>query len=266
MTRSEPGWDTSKQFGIRATAMPAEAADARAAGPAGPLAGLDVGLLLGSVRDPRGHRARRALAALDAAVKRSLDVAVAACALGVMVLPMMVAGVLVAMDGGPVIFGHTRVGRGLKPFRCLKLRTMFPGAEATLREYLALHPDADEEWRREQKLAFDARVTPIGRFLRRTSLDELPQLINVLRGEMSLVGPRPVTSAEAYRYGAALSLYASVRPGITGPWQVSGRNDIGYESRVAMDAEYVRNRTVMSDLAILTLGTPRALLSRRGAR
>lgn len=197
--------------------------------------------------------------------KRGLD-AVLAGTLLVMILPLMaVIAVLVSLDGGPVFYGHSRVGLGGRPFRCLKFRTMIVEAEECFEEYLSYHPGVVEEWAQTRKLRFDPRVTGIGKILRATSLDELPQLLNVLRGEMSLVGPRPVTRQEIALYGESAPLYASVRPGITGLWQVSGRNDLDYAARVALDARYVLERGAAMDLAIL-LRTPAVVLRRRGAR
>jgi undecaprenyl-phosphate galactose phosphotransferase len=170
------------------------------------------------------------------------------------------------MDGGPAVFAHRRVGRGCRFFGCLKFRTMVVGAEEALSEYLALHPEAAEEWKREQKLGFDPRITGMGKLLRRTSLDELPQLVNVLRGEMSLVGPRPVTKAEIdEKYGAHARLCTSVRPGLTGLWQVSGRNDISYPERVALDIRYVTSQSLVEDVRIL-FRTAGVVLNRSGAR
>ena len=172
---------------------------------------------------------------------------------------------MVSLDGGPVFYRHKRIGRDGKPFGCLKFRTMILGAEACLNEYLSYHPEQRREWEQDQKLAFDLRVTAIGNVLRRLSLDELPQLVNVLVGEMSLVGPRPVTEGELKHYGAAASAYLAVRPGLTGPWQVSGRNDVSYATRVAMDEAYVRNFSLWNDIVIL-LRTPGVVLSKKGAR
>lgn len=177
----------------------------------------------------------------------------------------LVVSLMVALDGGPVFYRHKRVGRDGKPFGCLKFRTMILGAEACLGEYLSYHPEQRQEWERDQKLAFDPRVTAIGNVLRRLSLDELPQLVNVLVGEMSLVGPRPVTDGKLRHYGPAIAAYLAVRPGLTGPWQVSGRNDVSYATRVAMDEAYVRNFSLWSDLVIL-LRTPGVVLSKKGAR
>lgn len=199
-------------------------------------------------------------------VKRVLDVAGAAVLLVLMAPLMVLTALLVSIDGGPVFYSHRRIGRGGKPFGCLKWRTMIVGAEECLPEYLAFHPQVADEWRRCQKLAFDPRVTGIGKFLRRTSLDELPQLLNVLRGEMSLVGPRPVTAIELEeRYGRNAHLYCSVAPGLTGLWQVSGRNDVCYDRRVELDMQYIAGWSLARDVGIL-FKTAEVVLSRGGAR
>ena len=168
-------------------------------------------------------------------------------------------------DGAPILFGHYRVGANGKLFRCLKFRTMYRNAEQMLADLLRDSPTARAEWDRDQKLTNDPRVTPIGDFLRRTSLDELPQLINVLRGEMTLVGPRPITVAELTRYGVVRWHYLSVRPGLTGLWQVSGRNNTTYEERVALDRRYVEHRSTWMDVKIL-FKTIKVVLARDGAR
>nr|WP_281413529.1 sugar transferase [Microvirga antarctica] len=197
--------------------------------------------------------------------KRGFDM-VAAFVLLLMSVPLFLAvAALVAIDGGPVFYLHKRIGRNGVTFGCLKFRTMILGAEDCLDEYLFHHPAAQMEWAKEQKLAFDPRVTAIGRFLRLSSIDELPQLLNVLKGDMSLVGPRPVTQGELVHYGLATPLYKSVRPGITGLWQVSGRNDLEYNKRVRLDETYVRNWSLMADFSIL-LRTPAVVISRKGAR
>lgn len=167
-------------------------------------------------------------------------------------------------DGAPVLFGHYRVGRNGRLFRCLKFRTMYRESEQMLAELLARDPEARAQWERDQKLVDDPRITPVGHFLRRTSLDELPQLVNVLRGEMSLVGPRPITVAELTRYGRVRWHYLSVTPGMTGLWQVSGRNNTSYEERVALDERYVERRTLGLDLWIL-MRTVRVVVLREGA-
>lgn len=168
-------------------------------------------------------------------------------------------------DGAPVLFGHYRIGQHGRPFRCLKFRSMYLDSEAMLRELLERDPAARAEWERDHKLTDDPRITPIGHFLRRTSLDELPQLFNVLRGEMSLVGPRPITLAELPRYGQVRWHYLSVRPGMTGLWQVSGRNDTTYDERVELDREFVEQHSLRLQLSIL-LRTLRVVIRGSGAR
>lgn len=184
--------------------------------------------------------------------KRTFDV-VAVILGGVVISPLLAAlAIAVYLDSpGPVFFGHTRIGRGGRRITTWKFRSMVPDAEAVLRRHLAENPSLRAEWERDQKLRDDPRVTRVGRFLRATSLDELPQIWNVVTGEMSLVGPRPIVDDEVPKYGHVFALYRMVRPGITGLWQVSGRSDTGYETRVAMDAHYVRNWSVWLDLVIL---------------
>jgi Undecaprenyl-phosphate galactose phosphotransferase WbaP len=166
--------------------------------------------------------------------------------------------------GGAPVFSHTRIGRYGRPFGCLKFRTMVPNADEVLKALLETDPAARAEWERDFKLKDDPRITRIGEFLRRTSLDELPQLWNVLKGEMSLVGPRPIIEDELERYGDQVGYYLETRPGITGLWQISGRNDTGYEDRVALDSWYVRNWSLWYDLVIL-VKTVRVVLRREGA-
>ena len=168
-------------------------------------------------------------------------------------------------DPGPVFFAHTRIGKDGKPFPCFKFRSMVVNSQEMLQKYLVKNPAAREEWERDFKLKDDPRVTPIGKFLRSTSLDELPQIFNVLRGEMSLVGPRPVIQEELDKYyGETAKLYCTVKPGITGLWQVSGRSDIGYDERVALDATYIKYRSMWGDIVILwkTIGV---VLMKKGA-
>jgi Undecaprenyl-phosphate galactose phosphotransferase WbaP len=152
---------------------------------------------------------------------------------------------------GPAMYSHQRLGLGGAAFRCWKLRTMVQNADKVLQQYLEENPVLQAEWDRDHKLKNDPRVTPIGRVLRLTSLDELPQLFNVLSGEMSLVGPRPIVSAEIKKYGEVWPLYKAVRPGITGLWQVSGRNNTSYQKRLECDSYYVRHRSLWFDLCIL---------------
>jgi exopolysaccharide production protein ExoY len=167
-------------------------------------------------------------------------------------------------DGAPVLYAHYRVGYEGKLFRCMKFRTMSRNSEQMLADLLRDDPRARAEWVRDQKLTNDPRITRIGRFLRRSSLDELPQLLNVLRGEMNLVGPRPITVAELARYGSIRWHYLSVRPGITGLWQVNGRNNTTYDERVALDRRYVEQRSFWIDICIL-MKTVRAVVMREGA-
>ena len=177
----------------------------------------------------------------------------------------LVAWLIWKRDGAPIFFGHYRVGRDGELFRCLKFRSMYRDADRMLKEVLASDPQARAEWDRDQKLGNDPRITPVGHFLRKTSLDELPQLFNVLRGEMSLVGPRPITTGELTRYGAARWHYLSVQPGMTGLWQVSGRNNTTYDERVALDRRYVEARSFRLDLSIL-FRTIKVVVARDGAR
>lgn len=169
-----------------------------------------------------------------------------------------------ATSRGPAFYSQGRLGRDGRLIRVWKFRTMAADADQALEAYLQRRPELREEWARERKLRDDPRVTAVGRFLRRMSLDELPQIWNVLRGEMSLVGPRPIVEAEIPKYGASFDLYRRVTPGITGLWQVSGRSDTGYGERVGLDVYYVRNWSVWLDLFILAQ-TVRVVVSRKGA-
>jgi undecaprenyl-phosphate galactose phosphotransferase len=197
-------------------------------------------------------------------LKRGFDLAVGSL-LFVLLSPLLAfISWHVLRTGRPVLYRHPRIGRGGRPFQCVKFRTMVPDAERVLEEHLAAHPQAQAEWDRDHKLKDDPRITPIGAWLRHTSLDELPQLINVMRGEMSLVGPRPVVDDELARYGDNLIYYIETTPGLTGLWQVSGRNDLDYRRRIHLDCWYVRNWSLWYDLVIL-LKTPRAVLRGHGA-
>jgi len=200
---------------------------------------------------------------VDNNLSRALDVSLAA-ALLLALLPVMLLFCLAVFlqDGGLPIFVHRRVGRGGRLFPCLKLRTMVRDADARLRHLLDTDPIARAEWLLDQKLRRDPRITPLGQFLRKSSLDELPQLINVIWGHMSLVGPRPIVPDEATRYGRYMQCYCAVRPGITGLWQVSGRNDVSYRRRVAMDTLYSRTRWVGGDISIMVRTIPVVLASR----
>ena len=196
---------------------------------------------------------------------RGLDLALA-LGLTAFLVPLMVVVALVVWihDGGPAVFAHMRLGRDGRRFRCLKFRSMAVDAAARLADLLAADPTARAEWAHSQKLRRDPRITALGRFLRRSNLDELPQLFNVLAGQMSLVGPRPIVDAEVPRYGRYYRCYCAVRPGLTGLWQVSGRNDLSYRRRVALDVAYTRSRSLALDLKLLALTVP-AVLRGRGA-
>lgn len=183
---------------------------------------------------------------------RSLDFAVALALLLTMAPALVFLAIAIWLqDGGPPIFAHRRIGRDGRKFSCLKFRTMAVDADERLRQLLASDPVAAAEWRSDHKLRADPRVTYIGAFLRKSSLDELPQIANVLVGQMSLVGPRPIVDSEVARYGRYFSYYCSIRPGITGLWQVSGRNDVSYRRRVALDTLYARSKSFKLDLSIL---------------
>jgi len=167
-------------------------------------------------------------------------------------------------DGGPAFFKQSRIGRRGQVFDCLKFRTMEIDAENRLQQLLNQNPELKAEWERDHKIKNDPRITPIGAFLRRTSLDELPQLLNVLKGEMSLVGPRPIVKAELEKYGDDVEYFLMVRPGMTGLWQVSGRSDMSYDKRVYLDTWYVKNWSLWYDLVIL-FKTVNVVIARSGA-
>lgn len=179
-------------------------------------------------------------------------------------LMLIVSTAIILERRGPVLFAHERIGFDGRMFRVLKFRSMCVNGEELLRQYLQLHPAAAAEWAADHKLRCDPRITPLGSLLRKSSLDELPQLINVLRGEMSLVGPRPIVAEEARRYGRFLNSYCSVKPGITGVWQISGRNDVSYKRKIAMDALYAKRKSLTLDLGIIFATIP-AVLTRRGS-
>lgn len=197
-------------------------------------------------------------------LKRIFDLLAALVLLVLLALPFACIALLIRRDGGSAIFAHKRVGQSGQQFACFKFRTMHVGAEEQLRILLATDPAVREEWEREFKLRDDPRITRIGQFLRQTSLDELPQLFNVIRGEMSLVGPRPVIQAELACYGEDVDYFLMVRPGITGLWQVSGRNDVDYDTRVYLDTWYVKNWSMWYDVAIL-FKTIKVVFERKGA-
>ena len=199
-------------------------------------------------------------------IKTLFDQLVALLLLLVLSPLFLALAVLVRADGGPVFFGHKRIGENGRHFRCLKFRSMVPNSDEVLRQVLSTDPKAEMEWEATHKLHDDPRVTPIGHVLRKTSIDELPQLLNVLRGDMSLVGPRPIIDAEIPRYGRDISYYFETKPGITGLWQVSGRSNTTYEHRVHLDVWYVRNWSLWHDIAILIKTVPAVLKKRVRSR
>lgn len=219
---------------------------------------------LDAARQPgaTGARERPQSQPLGGATKRALDIAIAGTAV-VLLSPLilMVALLIVITMGRPVLFPQRRLGFAGRPFDCYKFRTMVNDADAALRAHLADSPEAAREWRTRQKLQHDPRVTLLGRLLRRSSIDELPQLFNVLRGDMSCIGPRPVVNDEIARYGKYWNDYTKARPGLTGAWQVSGRNRLSYPRRVAIDSRYVRKWSLARDLWILVKTIPAVLRS-----
>jgi undecaprenyl-phosphate galactose phosphotransferase len=210
-----------------------------------------------SVRDGLSRR-------ISQAVKTVIDLTAASILL-ILASPFFLLVALMNLgSGAPIFFAHRRIGAGGKAFYCLKFRTMVPNAEQVLKEALERDPALAAEWHASQKLRNDPRVTRVGKFLRKTSLDELPQLINVLLLQMSLVGPRPIVESEVRFYGDDIAHYYNTRPGVTGLWQVSGRSNTSYTRRVQLDVWYVNNWTVWLDIAVLLKTFP-AVLGRTGA-
>ena len=221
--------------------------------------------------DPRKDAARRALVESWSAraptprLSRAMDLIIAMVALLMFGPLMMMTAIAVAAERrGPILFMHTRIGRYGQRFKVYKFRSMHVDSDHILAAHLADDPVAAAEWKRDHKLRRDPRITGLGRFLRKSSLDELPQLFNVLRGEMSIVGPRPIVEAEVTRYGRFFNAYCAVTPGITGVWQVSGRNDVTYRRRVAMDALYARRKCLSLDIRLI-LATIPAVINRTGS-
>ncbi len=196
-------------------------------------------------------------------VKRAMDLLLATPVL-VLVSPLLMAiyALLKIFDPGPALFTQQRIGRDGRSFVVYKFRTMRVDAAERLEHLLANDPKAAAEWAKYQKLRNDPRVTLFGRFLRKSSLDELPQLLNILRGEMSVIGPRPVTAGEMQRYGSDMPFYTAVRPGVLGLWQVRGRNKLTYPQRVAYDVEYVKTWSVWQDVKIMLEAIPVVLMGK----
>lgn len=201
----------------------------------------------------------------ERSLKRVIDVVIASAMLISLAPVMALTALAVALtSSGPILFKQSRIGCNGSTFACLKFRSMRIDAEQILASLLSSQPNLQQEWRCNQKLRDDPRITSIGAFLRHSSLDELPQLINVIRGEMSLVGPRPIVASEVPRYGRHITSYFSVRPGLTGIWQVTGRNNSSYARRVAADVIYARSTSIWLDIKILALTIP-AVLSGKGS-
>jgi len=199
-------------------------------------------------------------------IKRFFDIVFSLCCLvfGSPVF-LMIALVIFATSPGKVIYWQERIGRGGKPFRCYKFRSMYPDADRRLKELLATNPELKEEWAKNFKLKNDPRVTPFGLFLRKTSLDELPQFWNVLKGDLSVVGPRPVVKDEVEKFYCVKAYkILSIRPGLTGPWQVSGRSDHSYQKRIELDEYYIDNQSFLLDLKLIGKTLP-AMLFFKGA-
>jgi len=218
---------------------------------------------LASSTQPASPVRRRYLETAHRIVIRIFDI-VGSTAGIVFFAPLMavIALLIYITSGGPILFSQQRIGKCARPFWCLKFRTMVVDAQARLEELLANDPVARAEWELEHKLHNDPRITKLGAFLRKSSLDELPQFFNVLVGDMSLVGPRPIVLDEITRYGRYFGEYCRVRPGITGLWQVSGRNDVTYRRRVALDVSYVRSRRFLANFRILMLTVTSVLMAK----
>ncbi len=195
--------------------------------------------------------------------KRILDIFIVLFTLPFTLPAILICAFLVALDGRWPFFGHKRVGMNGREFPCWKVRSMSAGAQERLQAYLDENPEARDEWEKTRKLKDDPRITRVGRFLRKSSLDELPQIFNVLKGEMSIVGPRPVVKDELALYGRNSHAYLAMRPGITGLWQVSGRNEVDYDDRVAFDKAYRETCSLKRDLAII-LKTFKVVVVRNG--
>ena len=201
---------------------------------------------------PAAADRRPAETVLYRVVKRCLDITLILLAVPVLLFILgLVSAMVMATSPGPVFYSHRRIRRNGAFFSMWKFRTMCINSAEVLDDFLAAHPDARREWNRTHKLRFDPRVTPLGRVLRRYSLDELPQVWNVFVGQMTLVGPRPIVAAEVEKYGDGFRYYCRVKPGMTGLWQVSGRSELTYAQRVALDCDYVERWSLRRDFVIL---------------
>jgi exopolysaccharide production protein ExoY len=246
--RSNPSWRTAARFGARPhrRALGKEFHNA-----------VD-----GHV--PKVVRFDRSGSIIGGGLKRCFDVTGALAAI-LLLMPLfcLIALAIKLWDRGPVFYRHSRVGLSGTSFDCLKFRSMVINADEVLALHLAANSEAAQEWQKNRKLKRDPRITPLGASMRKTSIDELPQLLNILRGEMSFVGPRPIVTAEVPKYGPVIAHYLRTRPGLTGPWQISGRNDVDYATRVALDQGYVENWSFWRDITIIAK-TARVVVAAHG--
>ncbi|MFV2053315.1 sugar transferase [Aliiroseovarius sp. YM-037] len=229
------------------------------------MSSLDSGSTIAFDRKPIAYPVKNRRVAVGGRVKRLLDISLAA--LGLIVLLPLFALVALAVkltSSGPVLYGHSRIGFRGRTFRCWKFRSMVSNGDEVLEAHFKSHPEDRREWEVNRKLREDPRVTKLGAVLRAYSVDELPQLLNVLRGDMSFVGPRPVVRDELENYGTDAMHYLNTRPGITGLWQISGRSDVDYDQRVALDSSYVRNWSFGTDCLIILKTVP-AVVAARGS-
>jgi len=218
-----------------------------------------------ALRQPAHHKPiDQETSALRDSTIRALDIIGAVAGLILFAPVLAIVAFLIMRDGGSAFFSQIRVGQQGRGFSCFKLRSMASDAEARLQTLLDNDPQAAAEWAESRKLKNDPRITKLGHFIRKTSIDELPQLWNVLKGDMSLVGPRPIVPDELAMYGKDAASYLAVRPGLTGLWQVSGRSDCDYDTRIALDLEWTKTRTVVSYLEIILKTVP-AVLAKDGA-
>lgn len=199
-------------------------------------------------------------------IKRAFDILFSLLMLVILIPIFLLIGIAIKLTSkGPIIYGHERIGRGARPFTCYKFRTMYSDADIRLEDILRKDLEMRKEWEENCKLKNDPRITPVGRFLRKTSLDELPQFWNVLKADLSVVGPRPVVHSEMMKYlGAKAPKILSIRPGLTGIWQVSGRNDTTYTMRIQLDEKYVDNHSFLLDLKLILKTIP-SMISSKGA-
>lgn len=198
----------------------------------------------------------------DYSPKRIFDIVVASLALLFVAPLLLVVALLIRLqDGQKALYSQPRWGLNGETFQCFKLRSMVPDAAEKLQAVLDSDPAAKREWDLTQKLTNDPRITPVGKFIRATSIDELPQLLNIIRGDMSIVGPRPIPLYERSKYGEGFAHYTSVRPGLTGLWQVSGRSNTTYSERIELDKQYVQTQSFWGDIGIMLKTVPAVLFS-----